>query len=57
VDTNDQWLVFGAVQYTVWTRLNLKFVFSSASNKVEHYRHGIYVNNALSGRFRAELLF
>jgi len=56
VDTNDQWLLFGAVQYTLWTRLNLKFVVSSASNKVENYRNN-YVNNALSGRFRAELLF
>jgi len=57
VDTNEQWLLFGAVQYTLWTRLNLKLVFSSASNKVEHYSYGSYVNNALSGRFRAELLF
>jgi hypothetical protein len=57
VDTNEQWLLFGAVQYTLWKRLNLKFVVSSASNKVEHYRHGTYVNNALSGRFRMELLF
>ncbi len=56
VDTNEQWLLFGAVQYTLWTRLNLKFVFSSASNKVENYENN-YVNNALSGRFRAELLF
>lgn len=57
VDTNDQWLLFGAVQYTLWTRLNLKFVFSSASNKVENSVQGLVVNNALSGRLRAELLF
>ncbi len=57
VDTNDQWLIFGAVQYTVWTRLNLKLVVSHASNKVDDFNAGSYVNNALSGRFRAELLF
>ncbi len=57
VDTNDQWLVFGAVQYTFWTRFNMKFVFSHASNKVEDFRAGDYVNNAMSGRLRAEYLF
>ena len=57
VDTNDQWLIFGAVQYTFWKQLNLKFVFSHASNKVEDYNAGIYINNALSGRLRAEILF
>lgn len=57
VDTNEQWVMFGAAQYTLWTRLNLKLVASHASNKVEHYNAGSYINNALSGRFRAELLF
>jgi hypothetical protein len=57
VDTNDQWLVYGAAQYTLWDSVNLKFVVSHASNKVEHYNYGNYVNNALSGRFRVEVLF
>jgi hypothetical protein len=57
VDTNDQWLLFAAAQYTFWERLNVKFVLSHASNKVENYRVGSYVNNAMSGRLRVELLF
>ena len=57
VDTNDQWLVFGSVQYNLWTRLYLKFVVSHASNKVEDFQSGKYINNALSGRFRTEFLF
>ncbi len=57
VDTNDQWLIFGAAQYTLWSRLNLKFVVSHASNKVGDYKAGSYTNNALSGRLRAEVLF
>ncbi len=33
VDTNDQWLLFGAVQYTLWEQLYFKFVVSHASNE------------------------
>src|SRR5690606_19516749 len=47
VDTNDQWLLFGSAQYTFWERLNVKFVLSHASNQVEHFRYGSYVNNAM----------
>jgi hypothetical protein len=57
VDTNDQFQIYGSAQYTLWTRLNLKFVLSHANNKVEHYSAGTYSNNALSARFRTELLF
>jgi hypothetical protein len=57
VDTNDQWLLFGAVQYTLWEQLYFKFVVSSASNKAEHFKDGEYVNNALSTRFRMTVLF
>lgn len=56
-DTNDQWLIYGAAQYTFWDSLYLKLVVANASNKVEHYTNGTYVNNALSARFRVELLF
>ncbi len=57
VDTNEQRLLFAAVQYTLWERLNIKFVLSHARNTVKHYRHGDYVNDAVSGRLRAEFLF
>ncbi|HEU5074257.1 MAG TPA: hypothetical protein VFU02_08790 [Polyangiaceae bacterium] len=56
-DTNQQIQVFGAVQYTVWERLLLKLVVAHASNKVEHFQAGEYINNSLSGRFRVELLY
>jgi hypothetical protein len=57
VDTNDQWLIFGAAQYTFWDNLYVKAVVSHASNKVEHYNAGNYINNALSGRVRVEFLY
>lgn len=59
VDTNDQLLIFGAVQYTVWQQLNFKLVVSHASNKVDFFRvdTGEYKNSAVSGRLRAEFLF
>jgi hypothetical protein len=57
VDTNEQWLLFGAAQYTLWEQLYLKLVVSHASNKAEHFRDGIYINNALSTRFRVTVLF
>jgi hypothetical protein len=57
VDTNDQWLLFGAVQYTLWEQLYFKFVVSHASNKAEHFKDGTYINDALSTRFRMTVLF
>ncbi|HEY2408792.1 MAG TPA: hypothetical protein VGI10_22455 [Polyangiaceae bacterium] len=57
VDTNDQTLIFEAIQYTLWEHLYLKFVLSQARNHVESFNAGIYTNNALSGRFRAMILF
>jgi hypothetical protein len=60
VDTNDQWLFFGAAQYAVWDNLYLKLVISHASNKVEHWNANAgtpYVNNSLSGRFRLAVAF
>jgi hypothetical protein len=57
VDTNDQWLLFGAIQYTLWEQFYMKFVLSHASHKVDDYDGGMYVNNALSGRFRLMILF
>jgi len=57
VDTNEQTLLFGAVQYTLWEKLYFKFVLSHAKNHVEDYKTGIYTNNALSARFRMMLLF
>jgi hypothetical protein len=57
VDTNDQWLLFGAVQYTLWEQLYFKFVVSHASNKAEHFKDGTYINDALSTRFRVTVLF
>lgn len=56
-DTNRQIQFFGAVQYTLWERLLLKMVVAHASNKVEHFQAGEYINNSLSGRFRVELLY
>jgi len=57
VDTNRQWLLYGAVQYTLWRQLYLKLVVSHASNQGDYNNGGYYVNNALSGRLRVELLF
>jgi len=57
VDTNDQFQIFGAAQYTLWNQLYLKFVMAHASNHVEHYKAGIYTNSSLSGRVRVMLLF
>ncbi len=57
VDTNDQFQIFGAAQYTLWNQLYLKFVLSHASNHVEDYKAGTYTNTALSGRLRLMLLF
>jgi hypothetical protein len=57
VDSNDQFEIFGAAQYTLWQQLYFKFVLSHASNHVEDYKAGTYTNNAVSGRFRVMLLF
>jgi hypothetical protein len=57
VDSNDQFEIFGAAQYTLWQQLYFKFVLSHASNHVEHYKAGTYTNSAVSGRFRVMLLF
>jgi hypothetical protein len=57
VDTNDQFEIFGAAQYTLWEQVYFKFVLSHASNHVEDAKYGIYTNTALSGRFRVTLLF
>jgi hypothetical protein len=57
VDTNDQLQIFGAAQYTLWNQLYVKFVFSHASNHVEHYNLGIFTNSSVSGRLRLMLLF
>ncbi len=57
VDTNDQRLLFAAVQYTVWDRLYLKLVAAHAKNTIDDFSAGQYTNTALSGRFRAEFLF
>jgi hypothetical protein len=60
VDTNDQFQIFGAVQYTLWERLYFKFVLAHASNHVETFKSGgsgVYTNNSMSGRFRVMLLF
>jgi len=56
-DTNEQIQLFGAAQYTLWERLLLKLVVAHASNKVEDFQAGSYINNSLSARFRFELLF
>ena len=37
VDTNDQFQIFGAAQYTLWKQLYFKFVVSHASNHVEDF--------------------
>jgi hypothetical protein len=57
VDTNDQWMIYGAAQYVFWDHLYVKAVAAHSSNKADHYDDGKYVNNALSGRLRVELLF
>ncbi len=57
VDTNDQFEIFGAVQYTLWQQLYFKFVLAHASNHVEDFNAGTYTNSSISGRFRAMLLF
>ena len=57
VDTNDHRHLFGAVQYTLWERLMLKVVVAHSSNSVRHFNAGIYTNEALSLRFRSQLLF
>lgn len=57
VDTNDQFQIFGAVQYTLWEQLYFKFVLAHAANHVEDSKAGIYTNKSLSGRFRVMLLF
>lgn len=60
VDTNDQQLMFGAVQYTIWERLYLKFVFAHANNTVANYKlvgGNDYTNTSTSGRLRIEFLY
>jgi hypothetical protein len=56
-DTNDQWLLFGSIQYTPWSQVYVKFVVSNASNRGESYKDPAYVNNAMSGRLRLEFLY
>jgi hypothetical protein len=57
VDTNDQFLMFGAVQYVLWDKVFFKFVLSHASNHVEHWNQGVYSNNSMGGRLRVMYLF
>lgn len=60
VDTNDQQLMFGAVQYTIWERLYLKFVLAHANNIVADYNAlggKEYTNTSTSGRLRIEFLY
>jgi hypothetical protein len=57
VGTNEQFQIFGAVQYTLWDRLYFKFVLSHANNRVDNAGSGHYSNNAMGGRFRVMLLF
>jgi hypothetical protein len=57
VDTNDQFQVFGAAQYTLWDQLYFKLVVAHANNHVEDFKVGTYSNNSLSWRFRVMLLF
>lgn len=57
VDTNDHTQIFGAVQYAIWERVLLKFVIAHAENTVEDFNAGVYTNTALSGRFRAMVLY
>lgn len=57
VDTNKQQIMFGAVQYTLWNQLYLKFVLSHAVNDVEHFNKGTYTNSSTSGRLRMEFLY
>ncbi len=59
VDTNDQRLIFGAVQYALWERVLFKFVVAHAKNTVEDFSTGVdsYTNTALSGRFRVMILY
>ena len=62
VDTNDQWLLYGAVQYNLFRQLYLKFIFSHASNRggystVNTGSQAYYVNNSIGGRLRIEYLF
>lgn len=57
VDTNDQQLIFGAVQYAFWERFFAKLVLSHAKNSVEHFNAGTYTNEALSARLRLMLLY
>jgi hypothetical protein len=57
VGTNDQTQWFGAVQYTLWSQLYIKFVFSHANNRVNNSGSGHYSNNQTGGRLRVMLLF
>jgi hypothetical protein len=57
VDTNKQRLLFAAVQYTIWERVFLKFIASHASNTVSHFDAGVYTNESMGARLRAEFLF
>ena len=57
VDSNDQWLLYGSAQYTLWSQFYIKAVVSHASNRGTDSTYGSYVNNSLSGRLRIEYLF
>lgn len=57
VDTNDQWLLYGAAQYNLWQQFYIKLVVSHASNKGNSTKTGEYINNSISSRLRLEYLF
>jgi hypothetical protein len=57
VDTNDQFQIFGAAQYTLWQQFYIKFVLSHASNAVDDFTKGTFTNSSISGRLRLMLLF
>jgi hypothetical protein len=60
VDTNDQFQIFGAIQYTLWDRLYFKYVLAHASNHTENFKTGgssIFTNTSLSHRIRVMVLF
>jgi hypothetical protein len=60
VDTNEQLLMFGAAQYTIWEHLYLKFVLSHASNTIADFKAlsgREFTNASTSGRLRIEYLY
>lgn len=60
VDTNDQQLMYGAVQYTFWEQLYLKFVLAHATNTIADFKAisgSEFTNTSTSGRLRVEFLY